>query len=85
MCDEYQDTNQIQKSILYLLAGENKNICVVGNDDQSIYGFRSALPIIMMDFQKDYPAACKISMDINYRFRPEICAAAKYMIELSLN
>lgn len=81
MCDEYQDTNLIQKEILYLLAGKDGNICVVGDDDQSIYGFRGALPSIMMDFKKDYPAVCEISMDINYRCRPAIIAAAKNLIE----
>lgn len=81
MCDEYQDTNRIQKEILYLLAGENGNLCVVGDDDQSIYGFRGALPVIMMDFKKDYPNVCEISMDINYRSRPEIITAAKNLIE----
>lgn len=81
MCDEYQDTNRIQKEILYLLAGENGNLCVVGDDDQSIYGFRGALPVIMMDFKRDYPAVCEISMDINYRSRPEIITAAKNLIE----
>lgn len=81
MCDEYQDTNQIQKEILYLLVGKNGNICVVGDDDQSIYGFRGALPVIMMDFKKDYPKLCEISMDINYRSRPEIIAAASNLIK----
>lgn len=81
MCDEYQDTNQIQKEILYLIAGRDGNICVVGDDDQSIYGFRGALPVIMMDFKKDYPGVCEISMDINYRSKPEIITAAKKLIE----
>lgn len=80
MCDEYQDTNQIQKEILYLLAGKDGNICVVGDDDQSIYGFRGALPVIMMDFKKDYPKLCEISMDINYRSRPEIIAVSSNLI-----
>ena len=81
MCDEYQDTNQIQKEILYLIASKDGNICVVGDDDQSIYGFRGTLPVIMMDFKKDYPGVCEISMDINYRSRPEIITAAKKLIE----
>lgn len=81
MCDEYQDTNQIQIEILYLLAGKNGNICVVGDDDQSIYEFRGALTIIMMDFKKDFPNLWEISMDINYRSKPKIIAAAGNLIK----
>lgn len=62
-------------------AGKNGNLCVVGDDDQSIYGFCGALPVIMMDFKKDYPAVCEISMNINYRSKPEIITAAKKLIE----
>ena len=81
ICDEYQDTNHIQKEILYLLAGEQGNLCVVGDDDQSIYSFRGANPDIMLDFKKDFPNAHEIHMDINYRSRPEIITAAKNLIE----
>lgn len=81
ICDEYQDTNHIQKEILYLLAGEQGNLCVVGDDDQSIYSFRGANPDIMLDFKKDFPNAHEIHMDINYRSRPEIISAAKNLIE----
>ena len=81
ICDEYQDTNHVQKEILYLLAGEQGNLCVVGDDDQSIYGFRGSNPGIMLDFKKDFPKAHEIHMDINYRSRPEIIAAAKNLIE----
>lgn len=54
-CDEYQDTNFIQKDILYLLSADNHNLCVVGDDDQSIYAFRGSRPNIMLDFPKDFP------------------------------
>lgn len=81
ICDEYQDTNHIQKEILYLLAGKQGNLCVVGDDDQSIYGFRGASPGIMLDFKKDFPGTHEIRMDINYRSRPEIITAAKNLIE----
>lgn len=72
ICDEYQDTNPIQKEILYLLAGENGNLCVVGDDDQSIYGFRGAVPSIMLDFPKDFPNCKVIHMSTNYRSVPGI-------------
>lgn len=80
MCDEYQDTNAVQKDILYLLAGKDGNLCVVGDDDQSIYGFRGATPGIMLTFAKDFPKAKAISMDTNYRSRPEIIRYAKNLI-----
>lgn len=78
--DEYQDTNYIQRDIIYLLAGENGNLAVVGDDDQSIYGFRGAKPEIMLDFPKDYPAAKVIRMDTNYRSAKTIVKCAGRMI-----
>lgn len=80
LCDEYQDTNLVQKDILYMLAGDTANLCVVGDDDQSIYGFRGATPGIMLDFEKDFPNAKIISMDTNYRSRPEIIGKARNLI-----
>ena len=53
-CDEYQDTSRIQMDILYMLAGEKANLCVVGDDDQSIYRFRGADNHIMMQFEEDF-------------------------------
>lgn len=81
MVDEYQDTNGIQKDIIYLLAGPDGNLCVVGDDDQSIYGFRGANPNIMLGFEHDYPSCEKIDMSINYRSRPEIINSARDLIE----
>lgn len=81
ICDEYQDTNPIQRDILYLMAGKNGNLCVVGDDDQSIYGFRGAVPSIMLDFQKDYPNCHTIRMSTNYRSVPGIIQPASMMIK----
>ena len=66
-CDEYQDTNGLQRDILYMLAGEKKNLCVVGDDDQSIYMFRGARPEIMLRFEEDFPGCRVIHLSVNYR------------------
>lgn len=65
--DEYQDTNYIQRDIIYKLAGKEGNLAVVGDDDQSIYMFRGARPEIMLNFSKDYPECKVIHMSTNYR------------------
>lgn len=80
-CDEYQDTNLVQRDILYLLAGKNKNLCVVGDDDQSIYHFRGAQPSIMLDFKKDFPNATVIKMSTNYRSSQVIVDCADMLIK----
>ena len=85
ICDEYQDTNPIQKEILYLLAGENGNLCVVGDDDQSIYGFRGAVPSIMLSFSKDFPDCRVIHMSTNYRSVPGIIHPASALINYNKN
>lgn len=81
--DEYQDTNFLQSEILYMLAGdpETANICVVGDDDQSIYRFRGARPEIMLSFDKTFPSCKKIYMDVNYRSEPVIISHARNLIE----
>ncbi len=85
--DEYQDTNSVQRDILYAIAGPDGNLAVVGDDDQSIYGFRGARPEIMLarpeimlEFQKDYPNAAVIRMSINYRSGSEIIRQAGALI-----
>lgn len=79
-CDEYQDTNPVQRDILYLLAGNAGNLCVVGDDDQSIYGFRGADPRIMAGFRQDFPEAKVITLDTNYRSAKSIVDAAANLI-----
>lgn len=80
-CDEYQDTNYVQRDILYLLAGETKNLCVVGDDDQSIYAFRGARPDIMLNFDKDFPECHVIHMNTNYRSAGRIVSLADVLIK----
>lgn len=80
-CDEYQDTNMIQRDILYMLAGERRNLCIVGDDDQSIYRFRGARPEIMLHFTDDFPDAKKILMGTNYRSAGEIVSHADRLIQ----
>lgn len=74
MIDEYQDTNPIQERIFLLIAGEKKNICVVGDDDQGIYRFRGATIRNILHFQKNFKEGeCrKIELDINYRSNEDI-------------
>ena len=83
--DEYQDVNYIQRDIVYLLAGENGNLAVVGDDDQSIYGFRGAQPQIMLDFKKTYPNAVEVHMGTNYRSCKEIIKSSGKLISKNKN
>ncbi len=67
LVDEFQDVNQAQYDVVRMLAAPQDNLFVVGDDDQSVYGFRGAKPGIMKEFMKDYPKARQILLDINYR------------------
>ncbi len=79
--DEFQDTNKIQADIFYMIAGDNGNIFVVGDDDQSIYAFRAAKSGIMLDFPNRYPECLTISLDTNYRSGRKIIEAASNVIK----
>ena len=85
LIDEFQDINLLQYEIVRLLAGKERNLFIVGDDDQSIYRFRGAKPEIMLQFPKHYPDAKKILLDINFRSTPEIVAFAGKVISENEN
>ncbi|MFN8390519.1 MAG: UvrD-helicase domain-containing protein [Bdellovibrionota bacterium] len=83
MIDEYQDTNRVQYLLIRQLTEKNHNICVVGDDDQSIYGFRGANVETILNFQHDFPEAKIVTLDINYRSTQNILTAANAIIRVN--
>ena len=85
MVDEYQDTNYVQLRLMVLLAGKNANISVVGDDDQSIYGWRGANLGNILDFERFFPGAKTIRLEQNYRSTNTILKTANALIAKNLN
>lgn len=83
--DEYQDTNKVQYKIAQLIAGDRKNICVVGDVDQNIYSWRGADIKNILNFEKDYPGGAMVTLEENYRSTQTILEVANHIIKKNKN
>ncbi|HQE57021.1 MAG TPA: UvrD-helicase domain-containing protein [Candidatus Fermentibacter daniensis] len=83
LVDEYQDTNLVQRGILKSLGGPGSSVCAVGDDDQSIYGWRGARVSNILDFPEDFPGTRIIRLERNYRSTPAILAAASSLVSFN--
>ena len=85
LVDEYQDTNHVQYMLVKMLAHHYRNLCCVGDDDQSIYAFRGATIKNILNFEKDYPEATVIKLEQNYRSTQKILDASHFVISKNKN
>nr|WP_253288386.1 ATP-dependent helicase [Blautia sp. MSJ-19] len=85
LVDEFQDINQLQYEIVRMLAKPQDNLFIVGDDDQSIYHFRGARPEIMLNFNRDYPEAETVTLNVNYRCSGRILSSAMQVIGQNQN
>lgn len=83
MVDEFQDINRVQYECLRLLAAPRNNLFVVGDDDQSIYGFRGSRPDFLLEFERQYPKSQNVVLDINYRSSDRILSLAGKVIDVN--